>query len=131
MKFRYARHTYNLNAITAFYTNVLGLERLGGFENHSNYNGVFIGLPNLNWHLEFTESNEKADHNPDEDDLIVFYVKSKEKFDEIREKANQFKVPIVQSKNPYWQTHGIELRDPDNFGIILTIENNKPEHHTI
>ena len=122
MKFRYARHTNNLNALTEFYTNVLGLEIIGTFENHSNYNGVFLGLPNLNWHLEFTESNEKADHNPDDDDLIVFYLKSKEKLDEIRENLAHFKVPIEKSKNPYWQTNGIEIRDPDDFGIILTIE---------
>ena len=122
MKFRYARHTNNLNALTKFYTNVLGLEILGSFENHSNYNGVFLGLPNLNWHIEFTVSHEEADHNPDDDDLIVFYLKSKEELDEIREKLAHFKVPLVKSKNPYWQINGIEIRDPDNFGIILTIE---------
>jgi len=122
MKFRYARHTNNLNALTEFYTNVLGLEILGSFENHSNYNGIFIGVPGLNWHIEFTESHEEADHNPDDDDLIVFYLKSKEELDLIREKIAHFKVPIVKSKNPYWQTNGIEIRDPDNFGIILTIE---------
>ena len=42
--------------------------------------------------------------------------------DLIREKLAHFKVPLVKSKNPYWQTNGIEIRDPDDFGIILTIE---------
>jgi catechol 2,3-dioxygenase-like lactoylglutathione lyase family enzyme len=121
MQFRYARHTNNLNVIIEFYTNVLGLEKLGNFENHSNYNGVFLGLPNLDWHLEFTESNEKVGHNPNEDDLIVFYLKSKKEFNDIRERAEKFKVSIVKSKNPYWQTNGIELRDPDGFGVILTL----------
>ena len=124
MKFRYARHTNNLNAITEFYTNVLGLQKQGAFENHSNYNGVFLGLPNCNWHIEFTESNEAAVHSPDDDDLIVFYINSEEELNTIREKACQFKVPIVKPKNPYWQTNGIELRDPDNFGVILTIDKN-------
>lgn len=122
MKFRYARHTNNLNAITEFYTKVLGLEKLGSFENHSNYNGVFLGLPNLNWHFEFTESNEKAVHYPDDDDLMVFYLNSKEELNDILEKVEEFKIPKVKSKNPYWQSHGIELRDPDDFGIILTVE---------
>lgn len=121
MKFRYARHTNNLNAIVEFYINVIGLEKLGGFENHSNYSGVFLGFPNLSWHLEFTESNEKAHHNPDDDDLIVFYLNSLEEFNKIRENAEKFKVSIVKSKNPYWQANGIELRDPDNFGVILTM----------
>jgi len=121
MKFRYARHTNNLQAITEFYTKVLGLEKLGGFQNHSHYNGVFLGLPNSNWHLEFTASNEQADHNPDDDDLIVFYLDSKEELNKIREKAEILQVSIVKPKNPYWQTNGIELRDPDGFGVILTL----------
>ena len=78
MKFRYARHTNNLKVLSEFYTNVLGLEKLGGFKNHSNYNGVFLGLPNKDWHIEFTESDEKAEHNPDEDDLLVFYMSIEE-----------------------------------------------------
>ncbi len=74
MKFRYARHTNNLKSITSFYTNIIGLEVLGSFENHSEYNGVFLGLSNQDWHIEFTQSDEKAAHHPDEDDLLVFYL---------------------------------------------------------
>ena len=122
MKFRYARHTNNLNSITEFYTEVLGLEKLGGFEKHSNYNGVFLGLPDLNWHLEFTESNEEANHQPDDDDLIVFYLNSQAEIDSIQEKAVKFKTLKVKSKNPYWQSNGIELRDPDGFGVIITLD---------
>ena len=125
MKFRYARHTNNLSAISKFYTTILGLKKLGGFENHADYNGIFLGFPNENWHLEFTESNEKAAHKPDSDDLLVFYLNSKEELNNIRRKAIKSKVPIVISKNPYWQNNGVELRDPDGFGIILTLKNEK------
>ena len=123
MKFRYARHTNNIKALTEFYTKVIGLNILGGFENHSNYNGVFLGLPSLNWHLEFTESNEKAIHSSDKDDLIVFYLKSEEELNLIIKKAEELNIPIVKSKNPYWQTNGIELKDPDGFGVMLSLEN--------
>ena len=78
MKFRYARHTNNLKSISEFYRKVIGLEKLGGFENHSNYSGVFFGVPNLDWHLEFTESDIKTNRISDEDDLLVFYVNSDE-----------------------------------------------------
>ncbi|WP_231129612.1 hypothetical protein [Flavobacterium sufflavum] len=47
MHLRVARHTNNLETIENFYINILGFERLGGFNNHNNYNGVFIGKPNL------------------------------------------------------------------------------------
>ena len=52
MKFRVARHTNNLKAITTFYTGVLGLKIFGSFEDHNTYNGVFLGLQGLDWHLE-------------------------------------------------------------------------------
>ncbi|BDD07225.1 VOC family protein [Aureibacter tunicatorum] len=122
MKFRYARHTNNLALIEKFYTEIIGLKKLGEFENHSNYNGIFLGKPENNWHLEFTESNEPAIHTPDEDDLIVFYLDSQDEIDRMLKNARQLNAPIVKPKNPYWQNHGTELRDPDNYGVILTIQ---------
>ncbi|MEZ4885761.1 MAG: hypothetical protein R3E32_13590 [Chitinophagales bacterium] len=28
----------------------------------------------------------------------------------------------IFTKNPYWQTNGIELKDPDNFGLIVSVK---------
>ena len=53
------------------------------FKNHNTYNGVFLGLQNKDWHLEFTESNEKVNHHSDKDDLLVFYFDSQEKINKI------------------------------------------------
>ena len=121
MKFRYARHTNNLREIVNFYTNIIGLEILGSFKNHNDYNGFFLGIKDMNWHLEFTESNEKANHIADEDDLIVFYFNSKKEIDLILQKAKKAGYYTSKSKNPYWQLNGVEIKDPDNFGIILTL----------
>jgi predicted lactoylglutathione lyase len=122
MNFRYARHTNNLKPLVDFYTRIIGLEKLGDFENHSNYNGVFLGLPNLAWHLEFTESSDKVNRKPDEDDLIVFYLESLEELNRISKVAEEFGIAAVKSKNPYWQMNGIELKDPDGFGVMLTVK---------
>ncbi|WP_107039499.1 VOC family protein [Brumimicrobium mesophilum] len=122
MKFRYARHTNDLNSIINFYTKIIGLEKLGAFKNHSYYNGVFLGFPNKDWHIEFTESNEEALHIPDDDDLIVLYLESIEKIDEIKERAQKLKIFPVKSKNPYWCLNGIEFKDPDGYGVVLTLE---------
>lgn len=73
MKLRVARHTCNLEKIKSFYINILGFQLLGTFENHNNYDGIFIGKPNLNWHLEFTKSNEIVYFNFGEEDYLVFY----------------------------------------------------------
>ena len=124
MKFRYARHSDNLDLIGKFYTDVIGLEKLGDFQGHANYNGIFLGKPNLDWHLEFTESNEKANHHADKDDLMVFYLDSLEELEIIINKAKEFGIAPIESKNPYWNTCGKELRDPDNYGLILTVKEN-------
>ena len=73
MKLRVARHTNDLENIKSFYVNILGFEIKGGFENHNNYEGIFIGKPSENWHLEFTKSKEKININCNEEDYLVFY----------------------------------------------------------
>ena len=45
MQFRVARHTNKIEEISEFYTKIIGLEILGDFKNHSNYDGIFIGKP--------------------------------------------------------------------------------------
>ena len=52
MTFRMARHTVDLQAIEIFYTSIVGLEKLGGFQNHDGYNGIFLGHPYQDWHLQ-------------------------------------------------------------------------------
>lgn len=47
MVLRVARHTNNLEIIENFYVNILGFEKLGGFQNHNNYDGSFIGKSDL------------------------------------------------------------------------------------
>lgn len=125
MKFRYARHTNNLDTLIDFYQNIIGLEKLGGFKDHSDYDGVFLGFPNQDWHMEFTYSANKANHHPDRDDLIVFYLDSEEEIKTIIDRAKQADILPVTSQNPYWNENGIELTDPDGFGVILTINSLK------
>jgi YycE-like C-terminal domain len=62
-----------------------------------------------------------VDHRPDEDDLIVFYLNSKEELNTIKKNIENSGIPLIKSKNPYWQKNGIEIKDPDGYGIILTI----------
>lgn len=120
MTFRYARHTNNLEQLKSFYIDVLGLELLGGFENHNGYDGVFIGKQEENWHLEFTQSDEVPNHTFDDDDLLVFYPNSKLEFDLLKEKLEHHSVQFVISKNPYWSENGIQFLDPDGFGIVIS-----------
>lgn len=120
MIFRYARHTKKLNALERFYTQVIGLNKLGEFKNHNGYDGIFLGHKSADWHLEFTSSNSHTNQHFDEDDLLVFYFESQKEIDSIIRRANDFNILIVQPKNPYWIKKGIQLNDPDGYGVILT-----------
>jgi catechol 2,3-dioxygenase-like lactoylglutathione lyase family enzyme len=120
MTFRYARHTNNLEQLKTFYIDVLGLQLLGGFENHDNYDGIFLGKPNENWHLEFTKSIDVIVFNFCEDDLIVFYPNSKLEYEIIQEKLKNNTIKIIPSKNPFWNENGIMILDPDGYRIVIS-----------
>jgi GH18 family chitinase len=120
MKFRLARHTNNLEKLVDFYINVIGLDFLGEFKNHSGYDGVFIGKKDLDWHLEFTQTNERVDHTFDEDDILVFYPKTQAEYDNIVDRIIQSKATLSLAKNPYWQLNGITLKDPDGHFVVIS-----------
>jgi len=119
LKFRYARHTAQLEKMTEFYVEVIELKVLGSFEKHSGYNGVFLGKENMDWYLEFTESNDPPKHNFDADDALVFYLNDKEEVDTFKKKLIATGINIYPYKNPYWNNHGVSLKDPDGHPVIL------------
>ena len=119
MKFRIARHTKDLKPLIEFYSNILGLEILGQFNDHDNYNGVFIGEKSSDWHLEFTTSDDTLIHNPGEDDLLVFYPTSVDEYNAIKQRFAANNVKEEVAKNPYWRKNGIVFNDPDGFKIVI------------
>jgi catechol 2,3-dioxygenase-like lactoylglutathione lyase family enzyme len=120
MVLRVARHTNNLEKIEAFYVNILGFERLGGFQNHNNYDGVFIGKSDLDWHFEFTESNDKANHHFDEDDIIVLYPTTILEYNNLLDSVSNNNISIITSNNPYWNKNGKMFLDPDGYRIVIS-----------
>lgn len=118
MKFRIARHTDSLEKMTDFYVGILGLEVLGSFKGHDEYDGVFLGLPGHDWHLEFTVSPHGPVHTPDEDDLTVFYV-TEDVYNGICDRAAAAGIQNMVAKNPYWRDNGITIVDPDGFRVVI------------
>lgn len=124
MKLRTARHTKNLNRIIDFYGRILGLKVLGEFKDHHNYDGVFLGIPGADWHLEFTVSKENPSHSPDDDDMLVFYAESLDEFNKMKDKFIANGTKPVKPKNPYWEKNGITFEDPDGFRIVISMMRN-------
>ena len=122
MTFRYSRHTFDLQRIVKFYTEIVGLERLGGFENHDDYDGLFLGLPGQSWQLEFTTSKSKPDNKFDDDDILVFYLNSEAELLGVGNRIEKGNIPLEEPKNPYWNKKGIMISDPDGFKIIFTVK---------
>ena len=120
MVFRVARHTNNLEVLISFYCDILNFEIFGRFEDHNNYEGVFLGRKNLNWHVEFTQSTVEAQHQFDEDDILVFYPVTRLDYDHILENINQKNLKIKKPMNPYWHTNGVMIQDPDGFNVIIS-----------
>jgi catechol 2,3-dioxygenase-like lactoylglutathione lyase family enzyme len=120
MILRVARHTANLEKAISFYVNILGLEILGEFKDHNGYDGVFIGKQDLEWHLEFTTSKENPNHLFDEDDILVFYPRTQEELDCVLNKIRENNFEIRESKNPYWNENGTQIKDFDNHNVIIS-----------
>jgi hypothetical protein len=120
MNFRFARHTNDLEIIKHFYTCVLGFDLSGSFENHDGYNGIFIGKPDSDWHLEFTQSNEIVTFKFNEDDLLVFYPDEINEYNSLINNIEKHNINFIEAKNSYWNKNGKMFLDPDGYGIIVS-----------
>lgn len=117
---RIARPTDKLEEVVHFYTEGIGLKRIGGFRGHSGYDGDFLGLPGVNYHLEFTQ-HEKGSPcpAPTKDNLLVLYIPNQDAVDRIVKRLQTMGYPSVPPDNPYWEHDGVTFEDPDGWRVVL------------
>ena len=117
---RIARPTNKLIEIKRFYGDGIGLPVIGLFEDHDGYSGLMFGLPDSNYHLEFTQhTEEKECRAPTKDNLLVFYLPDKIDVEKIVSRLNSLGYNETASQNPYWKEHGVTIEDPDGWRIVL------------
>ncbi|NKY60689.1 VOC family protein [Nocardia flavorosea] len=118
---RFARPTDRLEEVTRFYVDGLGLNELYRFENHAGYDGVMLGLPGADYHLEFTSHADGSPGDaPSNDNLLVLYFSSEARMYETVERLGEFGVEPVATENPYWAANGaIAFPDPDGWQVVL------------
>lgn len=120
VQMRIARPTNKLNQLIEFYEIGLGLQKVGEFRNHDGYDGVMYGLPDLNYHLEFTSHvAETPCPAPTKDNLLVFYLPDWEVVAKVVSRLKKMGYPEVEAENPYWGESGITIEDPDGWRIVL------------
>ncbi len=120
---RLARPARDLAATAAFYTDVVGLARLGGFVDHDGLDGVFIGPPGGAWHLELTHhTSGEPVPTPTDDDLLVLYVSADEAAT-VTARVSAAGHPSFVHPNPYWANVGAFChRDPDGYVLVICPE---------
>lgn len=120
VQFRFARPTDKFEEVINFYETGLGLKRIGEFENHEGYDGVMFGLPDEEYHLEFTRHvNGSPCPAPTKDNLLVFYMPNKDEIEKITNRLNKMNYYEVEPENPYWKEKGTTIEDPDGWRIVL------------
>ncbi len=91
VQFRIARPTDKFEEVISFYETGLGLKRIGEFHNHEGYDGVMFGLPDAEYHLEFTTHvNGSPCPAPTKDNLLVFYMPNKDEIEKNSESIKQY-----------------------------------------
>jgi len=121
---RVARPTRDLHACVEFYVDAVGLERLGGFEGHAGYDGIFVGpaggLAGAPWHLEFTRHGSGGpEPRPTHEDLLVLYLPASE-LAAAQGRLARAGYGAVQHDNPYWSSVGaVVVPDPDGYLLVL------------
>jgi catechol 2,3-dioxygenase-like lactoylglutathione lyase family enzyme len=119
-RFRVARPSRDLAAATRFYTEALGVEVLGTFDDHAGFDGVILGHSAWPYHLEFTRRRgDPVEPRPTDEDLLVFYLPEQSAWDAAVQRARGFGARVLRSSNPYWDEHGVTVEDPDGYRIVL------------
>lgn len=120
IRVRVARPTDRLDEVVRFYRDGLGLPELGRFEGHRGYDGVLLGLPGSDYHLEFTAHADGSPcPAPSEDNLLVLYVESEAAAAAAASRLAELGYPDVEPENPYWDGRSVTIADPDGWRVVL------------
>ena len=120
IKLRVARPTNDLTQILSFYRDGLGLEVIGEFHDHQEFDGIMLGKKGSPYHFEFThQKNHKVPNAPSKDNLIVFYLPEKVEFNRAVERMKGKGFKPVTSYNPYWDRGGMTFEDHEGYRVVL------------
>jgi predicted N-acetyltransferase YhbS len=117
---RIARPTDRLAEVLRFYADDLGLPVLERFTDHAGYDGVMLGLPGTDHHLEFTShADGSPGPAPTPENLLVLYLADRAALDAVVARLTAHHPPVPLA-NPYWAQQGaVAVEDPDGWRVVL------------
>jgi catechol 2,3-dioxygenase-like lactoylglutathione lyase family enzyme len=117
---RIARPVSDLARSVALYTQGLGWQPLGHFEDHAGFDGAMLGTPGAGVHWEFTQCRHHAvAPSPTAEDLLVFYVPDPEAWQARCDALRNAGFREVPPFNPYWGLSGRTFEDHDAYRIVI------------
>jgi catechol 2,3-dioxygenase-like lactoylglutathione lyase family enzyme len=120
MQIRVTRPTRDLERVSAFYRDAVGLPVLSSSDEHYGYSGVILGVPDATRQLELVFHAE-VEPSPTTEDQLVLYLGSTAavaaRAATIEAAGHEPQLP----PNPYWTREGaIAFVDPDGYWLILS-----------
>lgn len=123
---RIARPSKSLAAAERFWTDGLGLHvlwRASPVEHvESCHELLMLGWKDAAWHLELVEvsNDDSGDQQPRPtgEDLLVLYLEGPVE-GAVIENLVKAGGKRVKAKNPYWNTWGVTIEDPDGYRVVL------------
>lgn len=117
---RIARPTDNLQVVSDMYRDGLGFKLLGSFEGHGEFDGVMLGHPSCDYHLEFThQRGHTVGRSPTKDHLLVFYIPDTKAWKEACERVASAGFVSTPAYNPHWDRNGATFEDCDGYRVVL------------
>ena len=117
---RIARPVSALERSASMYIEALGFVEIGRFEDHAGFDGIILGRPHENWHLEFTYCRHHTiAPTPTPEDLFVFYVPAEDDWLSTCNALLRAGFAEVTAFNPYWQVSGRSFADPDGYRVVI------------
>ncbi|MFH9351443.1 VOC family protein [Kitasatospora sp. NPDC017646] len=120
---RIARPSRDLEAAERFWISGLGLDVLyrhttdGTPGEHSL---LMVGWPAAAWHLELVhDPAAPVEPQPTAEDLLVVYL-GEPVSDALVERLERHGGRRVPAHNPYWDTWGVTVQDPDGYRLVLS-----------
>jgi catechol 2,3-dioxygenase-like lactoylglutathione lyase family enzyme len=124
---RIARPVRDLERAARLYRAGLGLIELGRFADHAGFDGVMLGAPAMDYHLELTYCrSHPVEPSPTVDDQLVFYIIDRNEWEAACARVLAAGFAPVQPFNPYWQQRGGTFRDDDGYRVVLAQSAWKP-----